>query len=70
MVDFSACVDDEFLQQLAVEKGSRRIVSVEERGEILAQLDGAAYQVSLATCCSSFTVPAVVTSHVVYPCVH
>jgi sugar/nucleoside kinase (ribokinase family) len=46
MVDFSACVDDQFLQQLDVEKGSRRIVTVEERAEVLQQLDGSSYQVS------------------------
>lgn len=79
MVDFSACVDDQFLQQLEVEKGSRRfvvfapliscgaaavlthlppdpgspasyvtacrIVSVDERAEVLQQLDGSSYQV-------------------------
>lgn len=46
MVDFSACVDDVFLEQLQVEKGSRRIITVEERAEILQQLDGSSYQVS------------------------
>ena len=47
MVDFSAAVDDAFLEQLGVEKGGRKIISVEERAKILALLDGSAYQVQL-----------------------
>lgn len=46
MVDFSAAVDDSFLDQLDVEKGGRRIISVEERASVLQQLDGSSYQVS------------------------
>ncbi|KAK9865108.1 hypothetical protein WJX84_001199 [Apatococcus fuscideae] len=46
MVDFSAQVDDALLERLDVVKGSRRIISVEQRGEILQALDAGAYQIS------------------------
>mmetsp|Transcript_18668 Transcript_18668/g.56425 ORF Transcript_18668/g.56425 Transcript_18668/m.56425 type:complete len:447 (-) Transcript_18668:375-1715(-) len=46
MVDTSACVSDEFLHGLDVDKGARRVISLEERASILQQLGGSAYQVS------------------------
>ncbi|KAK9866445.1 hypothetical protein WJX84_007095, partial [Apatococcus fuscideae] len=39
-------VDDALLERLDVVKGSRRIISVEQRGEILQALDAGAYQIS------------------------
>ena len=59
MVDFSAAVDDAFLEQLGVEKGGRKIISVEERAKILALLDGSAYQVQwqpTPSACSQLTI--------------
>ena len=47
MVDFSACVEDQFLEQMDMEKGARRIISLEERAELLQQLDGSKYQVRM-----------------------
>ncbi|KAI7840302.1 hypothetical protein COHA_006084 [Chlorella ohadii] len=40
MVDLSAAVDDGLLAQLGVERGSRRLIGVEERAEVLARLEG------------------------------
>ena len=45
-----AAVDDEFLERIGIEKGGRRIISLEERAQILELLDGQ-YQVSLSPCC-------------------
>jgi len=45
MVDFQAAVDDEFLAGIGIEKGGRRIISLEERAQILELLDGQ-YQIS------------------------
>lgn len=45
MVDFQAAVDDEFLERIGIEKGGRRIISLEERAQILELLDGQ-YQIS------------------------
>lgn len=39
-----AAVDDEFLEKIGIEKGGRRIISLEERAQILELLDGQ-YQV-------------------------
>ncbi|KAK9803573.1 hypothetical protein WJX72_001343 [[Myrmecia] bisecta] len=46
MVDFAASVDDTFLERCGAEKGERRVVTVEERADILETLDGSSYQVS------------------------
>ncbi|KAL4458478.1 hypothetical protein ABPG75_013343 [Micractinium tetrahymenae] len=46
MVDFSAAVDDGLLAQLGVEKGSRRLIGIEERADILALLEGREYAIS------------------------
>ncbi|EIE21629.1 Ribokinase-like protein, partial [Coccomyxa subellipsoidea C-169] len=46
MVDISAAVDDDFVARAGLDKGSRRIISVEERAKLLEALDGSAYQVS------------------------
>ena len=49
MVDFSvALTDDSTLERLQVDKGSRQLIGVEERGAVLAQLEGSgcAYSVS------------------------
>jgi sugar/nucleoside kinase (ribokinase family) len=43
-VDFSACVDDAFLEELGVEKGTRKLISHEERGAVLSRLDGESYK--------------------------
>jgi sugar/nucleoside kinase (ribokinase family) len=42
-VDFSASVDDAFLTQLGLEKGSRKLIGHEERSEVLRRLDGESY---------------------------
>lgn len=47
MVDFGANVHDEFLDGFNVEKGGRRIITVQERAKVLQQLDGA-YKISAA----------------------
>ena len=39
MVDFSAAVDDAFLAEFGVAKGGRRLVSVDERADLLAALE-------------------------------
>ncbi|KDP39538.1 hypothetical protein JCGZ_02558 [Jatropha curcas] len=44
MVDFSGMVDDEFLERLGLEKGTRKIVNHEERGKVLRAMDGCSYK--------------------------
>ncbi|XP_042061313.1 uncharacterized sugar kinase slr0537-like [Salvia splendens] len=44
MVDFSGMVDDEFLDRLGLEKGTRKVVNHEERGRILRAMDGCSYK--------------------------
>ncbi|KAF5202363.1 pfkB-like carbohydrate kinase family protein [Thalictrum thalictroides] len=44
MVDFSGVVDDEFLEKLGFEKGTRKLVNHEERGRILRAMDGCSYK--------------------------
>lgn len=46
MVDFSAEANDELLERQGVAKGSRRLISVEERGTLLSELDGSSYTVT------------------------
>lgn len=41
MVDISSAVDESLLAQLGVEKGSRRLIGIEERAAVLGQLEGA-----------------------------
>lgn len=44
MVDFSGMVDDEFLDRLGLEKGTRKVVYHEERGRVLRAMDGCSYK--------------------------
>ncbi|WCJ27769.1 pfkB-like carbohydrate kinase family protein [Euphorbia peplus] len=44
MVDFSGMVDDEFLERLGLEKGTRKLVNHEERGRVLQAMDGCSYK--------------------------
>ncbi|OMO96653.1 Ribokinase [Corchorus olitorius] len=44
MVDFSGMVDDEFLERLGLEKGTRKVVNHEERGRVLQAMDGCSYK--------------------------
>ena len=44
MVDFSGTVDDEFLENLGLEKGTRKLVNHEERGRVLQAMDGCSYK--------------------------
>ncbi|XP_062119617.1 uncharacterized protein LOC133834200 [Humulus lupulus] len=44
MVDFSGMVDDEFLEKLELEKGTRKVVNHEERGRVLRAMDGCSYK--------------------------
>ncbi|KAL9246403.1 hypothetical protein vseg_019942 [Gypsophila vaccaria] len=44
MVDFSGVVDDEFLDKLGLEKGTRKLVNHEERGKVLRAMDGCTYK--------------------------
>ncbi|CAA7039692.1 unnamed protein product [Microthlaspi erraticum] len=44
MVDFSGVVDDEFLQKLDLEKGTRKLINHEERGKVLQAMDGCSYK--------------------------
>ncbi|KAJ4843328.1 hypothetical protein Tsubulata_047779 [Turnera subulata] len=44
MVDFSGVVDDEFLEKLGLEKGTRKVVNHEERGKVLRAMDGCSYK--------------------------
>ncbi|KAJ1406699.1 Ribokinase-like, partial [Sesbania bispinosa] len=43
-VDFSGTVDDEFLKNLGLEKGTRKVVNHEERGRVLQAMDGCSYK--------------------------
>lgn len=45
MVDFQAAVNDDFLEEIGIAKGGRRIITLEERAQILALL-GSQYQIS------------------------
>ncbi|XP_010433342.1 PREDICTED: uncharacterized protein LOC104717471 [Camelina sativa] len=44
MVDFSGVVDDEFLEKLGLEKGTRKLINHEERGKLLQAMDGCSYK--------------------------
>lgn len=44
MVDFSGTVDDDFLERLGLEKGTRKLVNHEERGRVLRAMDGCSYK--------------------------
>ncbi|ESR50679.1 hypothetical protein CICLE_v10031395mg [Citrus x clementina] len=44
MVDFSGMVDDDFLERLGLEKGTRKLVNHEERGRVLRAMDGCSYK--------------------------
>ncbi|XP_006347648.1 uncharacterized protein [Solanum tuberosum] len=44
MVDFSGMVDNEFLERLGLEKGTRKVVNHEERGKVLSAMDGCSYK--------------------------
>ncbi|XP_010273147.1 PREDICTED: uncharacterized protein LOC104608761 [Nelumbo nucifera] len=45
MVDFSGMVDDEFLERVEIEKGTRKLVNHEERGRVLRAMDdGCSYK--------------------------
>ncbi|KAG0502198.1 hypothetical protein HPP92_002270 [Vanilla planifolia] len=44
MVDFSGMVDDDFLKQLDIEKGTRKVINHEERGRVLRAMDGCSYK--------------------------
>lgn len=37
-------VDDEFLERLGLEKGTRKVVNHEERGRVLRAMDGCSYK--------------------------
>ena len=37
-------VDDEFLERLGIEKGTRKVVNHEERGSVLQAMDGCSYK--------------------------
>lgn len=37
-------VDDEFLNRLGLEKGTRKVVNHEERGRVLRAMDGCSYK--------------------------
>lgn len=37
-------VDDEFLDKLGLEKGTRKVVNHEERGKVLRAMDGCSYK--------------------------
>ncbi|KAF5837764.1 Ribokinase-like protein, partial [Dunaliella salina] len=39
MVDFTACVPESFLKQCHVDKGARRVISLQERHEVIESLD-------------------------------
>lgn len=43
-VDFSGVVDDEFLEKLGLDKGTRKVVNHEERGKVLQAMDGCSYK--------------------------
>lgn len=44
MVDFSGMVDNDFLERLGLEKGTRKLVNHEERGRVLRAMDGCSYK--------------------------
>ncbi|PON49507.1 Adenosine kinase [Trema orientale] len=44
MVDFSGMVDDQFLVNLDLEKGTRKLVNHEVRGRVLRAMDGCTYK--------------------------
>mmetsp|Transcript_16179 Transcript_16179/g.45084 ORF Transcript_16179/g.45084 Transcript_16179/m.45084 type:complete len:463 (+) Transcript_16179:345-1733(+) len=46
IVDFSASVDEDFLEFSGVPKGGRKVISVDERGSVLSTLDGSSYKVN------------------------
>jgi sugar/nucleoside kinase (ribokinase family) len=46
MVDYAAAVDDDTLAALNVPKGGRRVISVQERAQVMEQLQGCDSQVS------------------------
>ena len=46
MIDFGATVEDEWLSELEVAKGSRKLISVKERTQILGRLSDEQYQIS------------------------
>jgi sugar/nucleoside kinase (ribokinase family) len=46
MVDFSGTVGDDFLEELGLVKGTRKVVGHEERGKVLRALDGRHYKLS------------------------
>lgn len=37
-------VDDEFLERLGLEKGTRKVINHEERGKVLRAMDGCSYK--------------------------
>jgi sugar/nucleoside kinase (ribokinase family) len=37
-------VDDEFLERLSIEKGTRKVINHEERGRVLRAMDGCSYK--------------------------
>lgn len=43
-VDFSASIDDSLLEGLSIEKGGRKLITHEERGQVLGLLDGESYK--------------------------
>lgn len=45
-VDFSGTVGDDFLEELELVKGTRKVVNHEERGKVLRALDGRNYKLS------------------------
>jgi len=45
IVDFNASVSDDFLAAAGVPRGGRKVISVDERGEVISNLDGSAYEV-------------------------
>lgn len=45
-VDFSGTVGDDFLENLGLIKGTRKVVNHEERGKVLHALDGCSYKLS------------------------
>jgi len=45
-VDFSGTVGDDFLEELGLVKGTRKVVNHEERGKVLRALDGRSYKLS------------------------
>lgn len=37
-------VDDEFLERVGIEKGTRKVINHEERGRVLRAMDGCSYK--------------------------